>query len=455
MMRGLFWAVLGVIATLALTGCNDEEGVFTSPNGQKFSFLQRPDAKIVAIQLAFPMDWVLQAGHNPYVPQIAAEVMMTGGAEGYGPAEILETMQDLDAQAFLYPQFTALRGGLNVAPENLDQVITLANAVLRAPTFDETWMGRSTEGLIARTTEARTIPAKQGYEALRLAMMGDTAYTAAQSLAAPALLAQVTADMARQWHKQTVVAGRVVVAVAGPISAEKAGQAVDALLAGLDTATGDFSEPKAAPYQPRQVLLHIPQAKKTTLTLLSPIPPTGGPDDISDLVGAMVLGADDQAVLFEEIRTKLRATYGLRIALDNYARKSRVFVVTGDVDTAKTAQVRDVVQQAYTKMAQGLQDAALIERHKSAILGGLSDWHNNTTALAKNMVEAVLDGQDPMTVTKIADLINRVTPLRIQERWQKDYAKAEDLMIFAVSPAADALPGACVITDARQVLTCP
>lgn len=454
-MRVSLWAAGCFLAAFALAGCTEEEGVFTSPEGQQFAFLERPDAEIVAIQLAFPMDWVLQEGRNPNVPTIAAEVMVSGGAEGYSAGDVMETMQDLNAEAFLYPQFATLRGGLNVAPDQLDQAVALANAVLRAPTFDGTWMARSIEGLRAHAVETNARSSVQGYVALRLAMLGDTGFAEAQSPQNLGAIGQVTADMARAWHRDTVVAGRVVVAVAGPISAKKAGEVVDNLLAGLPRATGDFPQPKLPPYRAREIVLHVPQAEKTTLTLLSPIPPTGSADDFNDTVAAMVLGGDEQAILFEEIRTKLRASYGLLVSLENYARRSRIFVVSGEVDTGKTAEVRDVLRQVYAKMGQEPLPAAQVERQKSIILDGLADWHNNTTGLATSMVEAVLDGQDPMTVTKLTDLIDRVTPQSIQARWQTRYAKPEDLMILAVSPDANSLPGACVIREPRQVLSCP
>lgn len=108
--------ILIITACLALIGCQKEEkGKFTSPNGQEFAFLARPDAEIVAIQIAFPMDWTLDQGRNPAVAHIAADVMVAGGAEGFSPEEVLETMQDLGAEAFLYPEMTSLRGGAECA----------------------------------------------------------------------------------------------------------------------------------------------------------------------------------------------------------------------------------------------------------------------------------------------------------------------------------------------------
>lgn len=444
------------IALFALTACQEEEeGVFTSPDGHKFAFLERPDAEIVAIQLALPMDWALNAGNNPYAPQIAAEVITTGGAEGYSPEQVLETMQDLNAEAFLYTQFNTLRGGINVAPAQLDETIKLANAVLRAPSFDADWLQRSKDALAANAAQMNATPASQGFYALRLAMMGDTRYTEAQSLSDPAAIATVTAQQVRDWYGQTLQTGHAVIAVAGPISAEKAGQVLDALFAGLPKGDAPFTQPGAPPYKPRQILLHMPQAEKTTLTMLAPIPPTGSPDDMADLVAALVLGAGDQAVLFERIRTNLRASYGMQLALDNYSRKSRIFVVTGEVDTPQTAAVRDLVQEIYADMATMPLDEVAVENTKDVILGGLPDMYNNTTQLASSMVEAVLDGNDPMIVTGVDQMTRQVSAKSIQDRWAAHFPKADQLTVLAVSPDANALPGACVITAARQVLACP
>lgn len=449
--------ILALMAALfALTACQEEEeGVFTSPDGHRYAFLERPDANIVAIQLAMPMDWSLQAGRNPYVPYIAAEVITTGGADGYPPDVVLETMQDLNAQAFMYPQFNTLRGGINVAPAQLDETVKLANAVLRAPSFDAAWMQRSKDALTANAAQANAQPASLGFYALRLAMMGDTPFTEGQSISTPAAIADITAQQARDWHSQTVQTGQLAIAVAGPISAEKAGQAIDALLAGLPRGDAPFTPVPAAPYKPRQILLHVPQAEKTTLTVLAPIPPAGSPDDMADLVAALVLGADEQSVLFEKIRTELRATYGMKAVLDAFSQQSRVFLVTGEVDTPQTAAARDVIMGIYADMASKPLDATAVENTKQMITGGLPDLHNNTTQLATSMVDAVLEGSDPMVVTQIEQLLTRVTPKAIQDRWAAQFAPVGQVTVLAVSPDADALPGACVITAPRDVLNCP
>jgi predicted Zn-dependent peptidase len=429
--------------------------MFTSLGGFEFSFIQRPDADVVALQLAIPMDWTLQAGNNPYVPLIAADAITTGGAEGYSADEVLETMQDLNAQAFMYTQMNTLRGGINVAPENIDAVVTLANAILRSPSFDQVWFDRAKENWITRVKESIAIPAQQGYHALRLAIAGDSTYTAALTPSDPVAIAQVTVDMVREWHRQTIDFGSAVIAIAGPITADEAGLMVDNLLADLPRTAREHIQPSLPAYNPRQILLHVPNAEKTTLTLIAPIPFSGDQNDVIDQVSALALGADDQSILFQKIRADLRASYGLHVGVEKFVHKTRAFLVTGEVDTAQTAAARDLILQVFADLRSTALDQAVVDRYKSYIANGLPDLHNNTTQLATSMVDAVLDGGDRFAVTKIQALLDLVTPETMRARWSADFPSPDRVTVVAVSPDKAALPGACVITQPEEALSCP
>lgn len=447
--------VLLSLACLALLGCKEEKGLLTSPAGHEFAFLQRPDANIVAIQVAFPMDWALQQGRNPAVPHIAAEVMTTGGAEGFRPEEVLENFQDMGAEAFLYPELTSLRGGLNVPPEQVEAAVTLANAVLRAPSFDAGWMARSKEGLIADMQAYNQQSAVQGLYALRLSMMGDTQFTESQVLADGAAIEGVTQQMLQDWHGETVTQGNVLVAVAGPISAKDAGLAVDKLLAGLTKSDRSFVDPPLPNYTPRQILLHVPSAEKTTLTMIAPIPKSNGVDDFTDILGYLALGGDDQSLLFQAIRTDLRASYGMAAGLDMYSRQARVLVISGEVETVQTAAVRDVVAKTYDAMGSKPLDAAIITRWRDVLADGFEQLRDDTTNRATTMVESMLYGFDPLMFEQSPQWIAALSPASLTERYSTDYPKPDGLTFIAVSPDANALPGACVITAPRDVLNCP
>ena len=71
------------------------------------------------------------------------------------------------------------------------------------------------------------------------------------------------------------------------------------------------------------------------------------------------------------------------------------------------------------------------------------------------MVSDALLGGDPFAITRMQALLGRVTPASIQDRWATKYPAADQAMVMVVSPDAAALPGACVIAQAKDVLACP
>ncbi|MEN8896648.1 MAG: hypothetical protein ABF248_11255, partial [Yoonia sp.] len=64
-------------------------------------------------------------------------------------------------------------------------------------------------------------------------------------------------------------------------------------------------------------------------------------------------------------------------------------------------------------------------------------------------------GQDTALAPNLGDAIAAFSPEDIAARLRNSFPAAEDLMVFAVSPDANALEGACVITQIEQALTCP
>ncbi len=138
-----------------------------------------------------------------------------------------------------------------------------------------------------------------------------------------------------------------------------------------------------------------------------------------------------------------------------YARSARVMVMSGEVETAQTAAVRDVVRQVYADMGQKPLDAATVSRWRDVLADGFDQLKDDTTNRATTMVEAMLYGFDPLMFEQSPQWIAALSPETLHRRYAQDYPKPEDLTVIAVSPDANALPDACVITAPREVLNCP
>jgi len=133
----------------------------------------------------------------------------------------------------------------------------------------------------------------------------------------------------------------------GEIDAENVGIAIDALLDGLTTTTAALSRESTPDFTARRILLHRPEAQVTNLAFIAPVPPTRQGGEMEDLLLIHALGGDDQSVLFDAVRTELRAGYFFWAGLVNYTRDHRILFLTGEVETAKLANAERVVRDAY------------------------------------------------------------------------------------------------------------
>lgn len=444
-------------ALILLAGCQEEEKAGatteTSPGGIEYTRLYIPKAEDVAIQIAWPSTWALRDDVNQAVPYIGTDLILAGGAEGFPPGEVVETFADLKAEGTMWVTADHLHGQLIAPKDNLDKAVEIAAAHLAKPTMDQGWFERIQQGFAANMAETRSQPANRGYDALRWAILGDTPLRKALSVDPPEMISKVTRADVLEWHRQTVVRTGAEVVIAGEISQEDAGKALDALLVGLpDGIAADAITPNAD-FTPRRILLHIPEAQTSTLVFMGSLPPTREGSEYEDVLLATALGGDDNSVLFDAVRTGLRASYGFGASLDGYTRDLRIVVLSGEVETAKLAEAEKIVRAAYSEFLTAPKMGDLSARKEPLKANG-EQTATLPGAASFSALMALLDGQDPNLALTLPSLLDKVTDATVAARAASAFPKAETLIVLAVSPDASALPGACVITSPAEAANC-
>lgn len=444
-------------ALILLAGCQQEENagatIETSPGGIEYARLYIPKAEDVAIQIAWPSTWTLREGVNQAVPYIGTDLILAGGAEGFPPGEVVETFADMKAEGTMWVTADHLHGQLIAPKDNLDKAIEIAGAHLAKPTMDQDWFDRIQQGFAANMAEATSQPATNGYDALRWAILGDTPLRRALSVDPPEIVTTATRAEVVDWHQQTVVRTGAKVVIAGEISQEDAGNAVDALLASLPDGVAVATPTPSADFAPRRILLHIPEAPTSTLVFIGRLPPTREGSEFEDILLATALGGDDKSVLFDAVRTGLRASYGFGAGLDAYTRDLRVVVLSGEVETAKLAEAETIVRAAYSAFLTAPRMGDLTARKEPFKANG-EQTATLPVAASFTALMALLDGQDVNLALTLPSLLDKVTDATIEARAESAFPKAENLIVLAVSPDASALPGACVITSPAEAANC-
>jgi predicted Zn-dependent peptidase len=197
-----------------------------------------------------------------------------------------------------------------------------------------------------------------------------------------------------------------------------------------------------------------PKAQTSTLVFIGPLPPTRDGGEYEDVLLATALGGDDKSVLFDAVRTGLRASYGFGAGLDGYTRDLRVLVLTGEVETAKLPEAEGIVRQAYANFLKSPRMGDLAAR-KSPFEANVKEAAKDPMAASFSALMALLDGQNPDIALTLPSLLEKVTDATVQSRAASAFPAVDQLIVLAVSPDSAALPGACVITSPAEAASCP
>lgn len=424
----------------------------TSPNGTPYRLIQMPGNDYAAILAAWPNDWVWAEGRNPAASYIGAQLILAGGAEGYPAGEVVERFADMDANGELPVTADHLYGMLAAKKGDWPEAIAIANAHLTQPSFDPDWFDRIRTGFAQNIAEAQSQPMHQGFDALRWAIIGDHPLRAMLSLDDADGFANLSLEELRTWHSATVTARPESVVITGDITPEQAGAGLDALLAGLPEREA-LAQEIALDYRPRKILLHLPDATEAHLSFIAPLPATRMGADLEDVILATALGGGEDSVLFASVRDGLRASYSFNTSLANYSRENRFLVMTGAFEAAKLADAVDVVRDAYTGFRDTGPDGDIKDRI-APLRASFEQTRNYVMNQGRMELETTLDGFATGHSLAMLEMLDSLTTTDLRNRLQGHWPQAQDFVIMAVSPDADALPGACVITRPRDAKDC-
>ena len=427
----------------------------TSPGGIEYTLIDLPEHEDVTIHVAWPTDWAYRSGTGKAAPVTGAQVILAGGAEGHPAGEVVERFPDLGSEGNIHVAANDhVIGELTFERDGMAETVEIANAHLRAPTLDQAWFERIRHGIAQNMAEAQARHVHAGFDAVRWAVFGTQPLRNAMSLDEPGTFEALTRDDIAAWHAETFTRNPEAVVVAGGIDADAAGGALDALFEGLPESGREVSREATADFSPRRILLHRPYAEVTNLAFIGPLPPTRLGGELEDQILIHALGGDDQSILFDAVRTELRATYGFGAGVANYTHEHRILYMTGEVEADRLAEVERVVRAAYAMFREHGPQGSLADR-KAPLEASFSELANFLVDQARSELQGALDGHGPGRSLELSAELAAVTEDGVIARLRDDFPASDGFIVIAVSPDADGLPGACVIRVPREAADCP
>jgi zinc protease len=441
---------------LILAGCKSEAPVIKdeiSPSGVRYTLIKMKSNDEVSVQVAWSTDWAYRDGVNEGVPYVGKDLILAGGADGYKPGEAGEKFADLKAEATINPMSDFVYGALNFKKSNMTETLKIANAHLRAPIFDQGWLSRIAGDWKNRTVEGLEKPESRLFSTMRWAILGNQPIRTFLSLDQPEDFETIDRAQIVKWHQEVFTRQPKAVVAVGELSSDEAGRIVDELLAGLPAGSHKISSKEELNFKPRRVLLHLSEAKTSQLLFIGSIPPTREGKEMEDILATSVLGSGERSILFNAVRTELRASYDFSAAIDNFSHDNRFIFMWGQVETTKLTETERAIRKAYSDFKQNGPNADLAP-WKSLFYSAFENLWQTPDAAASTAIQIKIDGHPSSRVNELRQEIDAVTLDSIKSRLSSAYPAADGFVVVAISPDASALPDACVIQSPEEVVNC-
>lgn len=449
--------VVGVCAVLIVAGCKSDPTPkaisHVSEGGIPFTLLNMPGVKDVALHAAWPTDWAFRADVNPVTPYVGANLLLAGGAVNWPSGAAVEKFEDIKAEAQLSVTPDYILGYLVAPRENIQEAIEITNTHLTKPAFDRDWLDRFSDQLFGTIAQARSQPRTAAIDALRIAILGDTPINASLALSNSNAFERLSEADIRAWHSEVFVTAGMRIVIAGDLDQIAAGKMIDALLADIPVGRERPAARVTPDFSPRKIVVDRQDAESASILIVVPLPPTRAGGELDDYMIINRFGQGDQSVLFDVVRTKLRASYSIIAAADAYTRDTRIFVITGEVEPDQVASVLSEVKKAY----EGFRIEGTIhdfETVKKLFSDGAKESATRPGAAGFPALMGLLDDHDPAVTLDMSPLLDALTRDSVATRLRDVYVGAEDMVVVVATPKPSLVEGACVISAPEQAVDC-
>lgn len=245
------------------------------------------------------------------------------------------------------------------------------------------------------------------------------------------------------------------ITVAGDANPDTIAQAIDTALKGLPKQGSRENLPPLEMYYPaKTILIHRPEAEKSHILIVGPVPPSYAPNYEALQLATGVLGVSDQSRLFTAIRKELRAAYGFEASFDDFTRANGMLFMQGEVETAKLQQALDTVHDSYEKFRTG--GVGLIEfpfAHR-IFKNRVRTSMETPGTIAHLLTEANLTGRSYAEGLGYIERVEGLSRSKVNAAVVRHFPEFSGMLKIIVSPDREGIKADCVIADFSEAASC-
>ena len=439
----------------AAAKASDQVQLQNTEAGHSFWFLPMPDADRTAVAITWHSDLPDVSVGREATPRVGIELMLNGGAGGLPAEDIIADFEDLDSGSRLWVQPQEISGFIVSPRAHMDKAAEIANLVLTQPNLEQKWFDREKKKWADEAAERESVVAGHAWNLFREITIGDHPYKRFWSLTPVDGIKSIELEDVKSWHANAFSTESMTVAVAGDADIDAVSAAIDRVLVDMPSApTAEMREFPAPLIPGKTILLHRPDAEKSVILAIADLPSHADGLDIPLQLGVGVLGYGKQSRLFKAVRSGLRASYGFGAGTWDMTREYPVMYLTGEVETAKLQEAMDETRAAYEKFRQSGINLIEFPIAKRIYLQRIREEMKKPSSVAYMLMEANLNNYGKDHVSTLISQINGLKRGVVNQVVEESLPEFGALLKIIVTPDANAIEGACVITEFEQWTDC-
>jgi len=462
LLAGALWLPAGLLAApgvdepppvaaprpLALPALHD----YTLANGLRVVVAPRPGLPLVSLTLLVLAGPEADPPGRPGVAEMTAALWPKGALRDGRPVSASNLARQADALGGTLEtrsSWGASTLAMTVTTPRADEALALMTDVLRRPLLAVDELERARAQALDALRVTLGSPGELAALALRRAFWGAVPHGA---VAPPAALQRLQRTDLQAFQSLWVRPDRVVLVLAGDVSAEQAQALAQRLL-------GDWRAPAnaapvlalAAPSPIAQplVLIDMPGAGQSGVAVAAPFVSTLAAERRTGLVAQAVLGGGYSSRLNQEVRIKRGLSYGVSASAEAFERGG-MFSAQAQTNHSTAAEVLQILRGEVVRLADAPPAADELAARQATLVGGFARQLETNGGVSALIVNQLAQGRPLADLAAHVPALLAVTPAQVQAFARAHWA-AGQLRAVVVGDLAAAGPSLAAL--AMQALT--
>lgn len=419
-----------------------------TPSGLAFRYVQLPRGQTQSIQFGWKDGWAAQRANGKGIAVFGPALVMQG-PKGSNRAEFVEDVKDTQGQMYIAstPEYTI--GGVFAPPQKFPAALKLFAKTLSNPAMDPARLEDLRKVHLAAITQAERQPLMLANR-VGAHLQWEDSPILGWTKDDPFHFTGTSLAEIEDWRRAVLTRKGLVIAAAGPATAEQAALHIDELFVDLPPTGNELPAPVFPRKPAKDAVLIEADVPQTVILMGGWSSFDRGLDQTIALVAARAL----QQRLHRELREKLGATYAAAAQVVPLIAEPLIFSLHSMVAHDRAIEALATMRKEHQKfLADGLSENEL-DSERQRLRTEFNEGIRRPPAVANLLRGALFEGHPPDFIETFPDRLAALTLVEVNAGLKKGLA-GNSVGTVIVAPKGDGFSGFCVIKAVEAVKTCP